>query len=59
MFYFVHRTLQESSAMAAGAFNSATNVYLPFSIKFALNGGPLNYTVISTLPSTSPSESTP
>ena len=59
MFYFVHRSLQESSGMAAGAFNSATNVYLPFSIKLALNGGPLNYTVISTLPSVSPSESSP
>ena len=58
MFYFVHRSLQESSGMAAGAFNSATNVYLPFSINLALNGGPLNYTVISTLPSASPSEST-
>ena len=29
MFYFAHRTLQQSSSMAAGAFNSATNVYLP------------------------------
>ena len=31
-------------------------ICLNFSIKFALNGGPLNYTVISTLPNTSPSE---
>ena len=56
MFYFVHRALQESSSMAAGAFNAATNVYLPFSLKFAINGGPLNYTVLSTLPNISPSE---
>ena len=56
MFYFVHRSLQESSSMAAGAFNSVTNVYLPFSLKFAISGGPLNYTVLSTLPNISPSE---